>query len=77
VSRIFSRHFYLPTRWEFSRLCLLILHICRTVLAEILTSAALCSVLLTKYHSGDQVKKTEVGRTCGTYGGKGEVHTGL
>ena len=24
--------------------------------------------LLTKYHSGDQVKKTEMGRTCGTYG---------
>jgi hypothetical protein len=31
---------------------------------------ALCSVLLTKYHSGDQVKKTEMGRTCGTYGGE-------
>jgi hypothetical protein len=29
---------------------------------------ALCSVLLTKYHSGDQVKKTEMGKTCGTYG---------
>jgi hypothetical protein len=25
-------------------------------------------VLLTKYHSGDQVKKTEMGRTCGTDG---------
>jgi hypothetical protein len=24
--------------------------------------------LLTKYHSGDQIKKTEMGRTCGTYG---------
>jgi hypothetical protein len=35
----------------------------------------LCSVLLTKYHSSDQVKKTEMGRTCGTYGG--EVHIGL
>jgi hypothetical protein len=23
---------------------------------------------VTKYHSGDQVKKTEMGRTCGTYG---------
>jgi hypothetical protein len=23
-----------------------------------------------KYHSGDQVKKTEMGRTCGTYGGE-------
>jgi hypothetical protein len=31
---------------------------------------ALCSVLLTKYHSVDQVKKTEMGRTCGTYGGE-------
>jgi hypothetical protein len=25
---------------------------------------ALCSVLLTKYYSDDQIKKTEVGRTC-------------
>jgi hypothetical protein len=31
---------------------------------------ALCSVLLTKYHSCDQVKKTEMGRTCGMYGGE-------
>ena len=29
---------------------------------------ALCSVLLTKYHPDDEVKKTEMGRTCGTYG---------
>jgi hypothetical protein len=28
------------------------------------------SLLLTKYHSGDQVKQTEMGRTCGTYGGE-------
>jgi hypothetical protein len=34
------------------------------------TSTQLCSVLLTKYHSDDQVKKTEVGRTCGTYEGE-------
>jgi hypothetical protein len=27
------------------------------------------SVLFAKYHSGDEVKKTEMGRTCGTYGG--------
>jgi hypothetical protein len=27
-------------------------------------------VLLTKYLSGDQVKKTEMGRTCGTFGGE-------
>jgi hypothetical protein len=31
---------------------------------------ALCSVLLTKYHSGDEVKKTEMGGACGTYGGE-------
>ena len=30
---------------------------------------ALRSVLLTRYHSGDQVKKTEMGKTCSTYGG--------
>jgi hypothetical protein len=33
----------------------------------------LCFVMvsvLIKYHSGDQVKKTEMGRTCGTYGGE-------
>jgi hypothetical protein len=30
----------------------------------------LCSVLLTKYHLGHQVKKTEMGKTCGTYGGE-------
>jgi hypothetical protein len=29
---------------------------------------ALCSILITKYHSGDQVKKTDMGRTCGTFG---------
>jgi hypothetical protein len=33
-----------------------------------LHNKAWCSVLLTKYHSGDQVKKTEMGRTCGSYG---------
>ena len=30
----------------------------------------LCSVFLTRYYSGDQVKKTEMGRTCSTYGGE-------
>jgi hypothetical protein len=25
---------------------------------------------MSKYHSGDRVKKTEMGRTCGTYGGE-------
>jgi hypothetical protein len=29
---------------------------------------ALCSVLLTKYYSGDQIEKTEMGRACSTYG---------
>jgi hypothetical protein len=38
---------------------------------------ALCSVLLTKYHSGDHVKKTEMGRTCGTYGGEERYIQGL
>jgi hypothetical protein len=28
------------------------------------------NVQVIKYHSGDQVKKTEMGRTCGTYGGE-------
>jgi hypothetical protein len=28
------------------------------------------SFMLTKYHSGRQVKKTGMGRTCGTYGGE-------
>jgi hypothetical protein len=32
--------------------------------------AALCSILLTKYCLGDQVKNTEIGRTCGTYEGE-------
>ena len=31
---------------------------------------ALCSVLLTKYHSGGNVKKTETGRICSTYRGE-------
>jgi hypothetical protein len=31
---------------------------------------ALCSVLITKYHSGDQIKKMEMGRSCSTYRGK-------
>jgi hypothetical protein len=30
----------------------------------------LYALLLTKYHSGDEVKKTEMGRICGTYGGE-------
>ena len=31
---------------------------------------AFCSVLLTKYHSSDKIKKTETCRTCGTNGGE-------
>jgi hypothetical protein len=29
------------------------------------------SVLITKYRSGDQIKKTEMGEACSTYGGGG------
>jgi hypothetical protein len=31
---------------------------------------ALCSVLLTKYHSGDQIKKNEMDGACSTYVGE-------
>jgi hypothetical protein len=34
-------------------------------------------LLLTKYHSGDEVKKTEMGRTCGTYGERRDVYRAL
>jgi hypothetical protein len=30
----------------------------------------LCSVQYTKYHSGDQIKKIEMGRACNTYWGE-------
>jgi hypothetical protein len=33
--------------------------------------------MITKYHSGDQVKKTEMGRTCGTYGGEKGAYRAL
>jgi hypothetical protein len=29
-----------------------------------------CSVLLTKYHSADEIIKNEMVRACGTYGGQ-------
>jgi hypothetical protein len=31
---------------------------------------ASCSVLLTKYHSGDQIKNTEISGACSTYAGE-------
>jgi hypothetical protein len=31
---------------------------------------ALYSVLLTRYNLGDQVKKTDMGKTCSVYGGE-------
>jgi hypothetical protein len=34
----------------------------------------LCSVLFTKYYSGDKVKKTEMDRTCSTYGERRGVY---
>jgi hypothetical protein len=48
-----------------AKLCLVIIN-----KVEYEAVRALCSALLTKYLSGDQVKKTEMGRTCGTYGGE-------
>ena len=30
----------------------------------------MCSVLLTKYYSGDQIKNTKMGKACSTYGGE-------
>lgn len=35
------------------------------------------SVLFTKYHSGVEDKKSEMGRTCGTYGGEGGCMQGF
>jgi hypothetical protein len=36
-----------------------------------MSNAVLCYTLkCVSVHSGDQVKKTEMGRTCGTYGGE-------
>jgi len=34
-------------------------------------------VLLTKYYSGDQIKKIEMGGACSMYGGRGEAYTGF
>jgi hypothetical protein len=37
---------------------------------------ALCLVVLTKYNSGDQMKKTEMGRACSTYGERRGIYRG-
>jgi len=37
---------------------------------ETTEGGALRPVLFTKYCSGDQIKKNEVGRACSTYGGE-------
>ena len=34
-------------------------------------------MFLSKYHSGEQVKKQEMGRTCGTYGEKRGAYRAL
>jgi len=34
------------------------------------SETALCSLLLTRYNSDDQIKKNEMGGPCGTYGGQ-------
>jgi hypothetical protein len=39
-------------------------------LAEFFIESASCSVLLTKYYSGDQIKKTEMGRACSMHIGE-------
>jgi hypothetical protein len=35
-----------------------------------------CCEFLTKYHSGDQIKETEIGRACSTYGAEERVLVG-
>jgi len=35
------------------------------------------SAPLTKYHFGDQIKKTEMSGTCSTRGGREEMHAGF
>jgi hypothetical protein len=35
------------------------------------------ALLLTQYRSGDKIENNEMGWACSTYGGKGEVYTGL
>ena len=35
------------------------------------------SALLAKYYSGDQIKKNEIGGTCGTYGRKERCKQGF
>ena len=38
---------------------------------------ALCSVLLNKYYSGDQIAKNEMGEACDTCGGQGKCILGF
>jgi hypothetical protein len=38
---------------------------------------AFCSALHNKYHSSDQIKKTETCRICGTYGGEQRCKQGF
>ena len=40
-----------------------------SIVEETKQRGILCSVLLTKGYSGDQIKKNEMGSTCGTYRG--------
>jgi hypothetical protein len=35
---------------------------------------ALCSVYFTKYYSGDQIKKNEMGDDCSTYGNRTDAY---
>ena len=35
----------------------------------------LCSILLTKHHLANQTQKTEMGRTCSTYGERRDAYT--
>jgi hypothetical protein len=46
------------------------LHVEQPSASEGKNSSLISQLLFTKYHSGDQVKKTKMGRTRGTYGGE-------
>jgi hypothetical protein len=38
-------------------------------------SLMICTLI--QYFSGDQIEKSEMGRSCSTYGWRGEVYTGF